>query len=240
MNRLLLVALVSASFSGFANANNGVYASLKAGVSDTKLKNNEVNYSYPEDDYALTYKQGNQTKSVYPNISAAIGYDFSAISSVNARVELEYNYKDSTLFNSNTNQIITVEGNDSNSETEDELLFTNKVKAQSLMLNGYYDFKNTSKFTPYVSAGVGVTRIKNESIDIEYSNYSFSKSDNHFTWSAGVGVAYNITNNVALDASYRYVDAGKFKFSQDFSDDSQSVKYKLTSNDYALGIRYNF
>ena len=108
------------------------------------------------------------------------------------------------------------------------------------MLNSYYDFKNTSKFTPYISAGVGVTRVKNESTDIEFPDYSFSKSDNHFTWSAGVGVAYNITNNVALDASYRYLNAGKFEFSQDFDDDSQSVKYKLSSNDYSLGIRYNF
>lgn len=238
MKQLLLVTAIS--FSSLAYADNGFYTSLKAGISDTKLKSNEVNYAYPEDDYSEKYTQNNQTKSIYPNISVAVGYDFSVISPVNVRAELEYNYKDSTQFNSNTNQIITTEGDDSESQTGDELLFSNKVKAESLMLNSYYDFKNTSKFTPYISAGVGVTRVKNESTDIEFPDYSFSKSDNHFTWSAGVGVAYNITNNVALDASYRYLNAGKFEFSQDFDDDSQSVKYKLSSNDYSLGIRYNF
>ena len=240
MKQLLLVTAIS--FSSLAYADNGFYTSLKAGISDTKLKSNEVNYAYPEDDYSEKYTQNNQTKSIYPNISVAVGYDFSVISPVNVRAELEYNYKDSTQFNSNTNQIITTEGDDSESQTGDELLFSNKVKAESLMLNSYYDFKNTSKFTPYISAGVGVTRVKNESTDIEFPDYSFSKSDNHFTWSAGVGVAYNVTNDVSLDLSYRYVDAGKydFKFERDSESLPDTTSFKSNSHDYSLGIRYNF
>ena len=239
MKRLLLVALVATSFSGLANANNGVYASLKTGISDTKLKSNEVNYNVNGGAGSETHRIANQTRSTYPNIAVAVGYDFSLISPVNARAELEYTYKDKTKFDADASSITTFNSYDENVPTP----YTNTVRTQSLMLNGYYDFKNQSKFTPYVSAGVGITRIKNNLKNTNYPDdeYSLSKSDNHFTWSTGLGIAYNISQNVALDASYRYVDAGKFEFKHTHSSsEDTSVKFKQTSNDYALGIRYNF
>ncbi|OTG86112.1 hypothetical protein B9T31_08715 [Acinetobacter sp. ANC 4558] len=70
------------------------------------------------------------------------------------------------------------------------------------MVNGYYDFKYTSKFTPYVSLGIGATGVKNSQTEISI-NDSVSSTDTHFTWSAGAGVAYNVTDNVALDLSHK-------------------------------------
>jgi len=35
-----------------------------------------------------------------------------------------------------------------------------KTQSYSLLLNGYYDFKNESIFTPYITAGIGVSRNK--------------------------------------------------------------------------------
>lgn len=245
MKYLLLVALVTTSFSGFTNANNGVYTSLKAGVSDTKMKDNSVHYDFDDGEYYSleNYTQNNQTKSIYPSISAAVGFDFSKTSNVDARLELEYSYRDKVKFTPTTNSEVwtTDQGSDSFLENIGSQLFSNELRTQSLMLNGYYDFTNSSKFIPYAGLGIGVTHIKNNYINLNYPDYAFSKKDNQFTWSAGLGVAYKVTDNVALDVSYRYVDAGKFEFDQNFGQNAnEKTSFKLSSNDYALGIRYNF
>ena len=113
------------------------------------------------------------------------------------------------------------------------------------MLNAYYDFKNTSKFTPYVSAGAGVTRVKNkQTLNSEFSEEGSLGSDtnNSFTWSAGAGVSYKVTENVALDLAYRYVDADEIEFNHNISSEGVNLKSTadLVSHDYSLGIRYNF
>lgn len=248
MKYILCAAVISVLFSNSVSATGtGFYTSLKAGVSDTKMKSNEVHYyskgnPNPENNGSEDYHQDNESKSIYPNISVAIGFDFSQISDVNVRTELEYTYKDDSTFNPVTNYEIWTDQYGTNSyPNRNARLFSNELRSQALMLNGYYDFKNTSKFTPYVGAGVGVTHIKNNYTNQEYPDYAFSKTDNHFTWSASLGIAYNITNNVALDASYRYVDAGKFAFDQDFGKyANEETSFKLSSQDYSLGIRYNF
>ena len=233
MKHLLLIALVATSFSGFANANNGIYASLKSGISDTKYKNSSDYYKAIDNNSdGLTFNNSNQTKSIYPTISVAAGYDFSTISPINARAELEYTYKDSTTFSPNIDSVTY------NNTTEifpyNLSLFESKLTTQSLMLNGYYDFKNQSKLTPYVSVGIGSTYVKNK-------QYATPKmSDNHITWSAGVGVTYSVLSNVSLDLSYRYVDAGKFNFDSTINNEQLITKFKLISNEYLLGLRYNF
>ena len=140
---------------------------------------------------------------------------------------------------------------DGNSETIDapegiSSFFINELRTQSLMFNAYYDFKNTSKFTPYVSAGAGVTRVKNtQTLNPQFSeevNLGLSDTSNSFTWSAGAGVAYKVTENVALDLAYRYVDAGEIEFKNSVAQEAAKLKSTadLTSHDYSLGIRYNF
>lgn len=243
MKNLLLVALVAASFSSLASADNGVYASVKAGVSDTKYKDSvDTEYTTDSTDHVWVYSNNNQTKSVYPTISAAVGYDFSTISPVNVRTELEYTYKGKTKYQPETYETY---GNYQGTVGIDYEHFAainlSSIKSQSLMLNGYYDFKNTSKFTPYVSAGVGFTHIKNTQTN-RIENTSASDSDNQFTWSAGVGVNYAVSQNVGLDLGYRYVDAGKYDFTFTHKEGvvPTNTKFKLSSNEYLLGIRYNF
>ena len=249
MKQLLLVTALS--FSSLAYADNGFYTSLKAGISDTKFDNSkdQISPSELDFDFKQTFHNTDADESIYPNISAAVGFDFSKISNVNARAELEYTYKDKAKFSSSIDKV-TFEA-DGNSETIDapegiSSFFINELRTQSLMLNAYYDFKNTSKFTPYVSVGAGVTRVKNtQTLNPQFSeeaNLGLSDTSNSFTWSAGAGVAYKVTENVALDLAYRYVDAGEVEFKNNI--DLENAKLKstadLTSHDYSLGIRYNF
>jgi opacity protein-like surface antigen len=61
------------------------------------------------------------------------------------------------------------------------------------MANAYYDFKNDSKFTPFVGFGLGVADIKNA-------------KDNEFTYSLNAGAKYNIDKNVYVGAKAAYTN----------------------------------
>ena len=249
MKQLLLVTAIS--FSSLAYADNGFYTSLKAGISDTKFDNSKDQITSYESDVSFneTFHNKDADKSIYPSISAAVGFDFSKISNANARAELEYTYKDKAKFNPALNKVsLNFDGTPEEVELPEGVssLFINELRTQSLMFNAYYDFKNTSKFTPYVSAGAGVTRVKNtQTLNPQLSeetNLGLSDTSNSFTWSAGAGVAYKVTENVALDLAYRYVDAGEIEFKNSVAQEDAKLKSTadLTSHDYSLGIRYNF
>ena len=239
MKRILLATVIATS--SFAYADSGLYTSLKAGVSDTKFEDYKVDLSVGND--SLVYKHKDADETIYPNISAAIGFDFSKVSKVNARAELEYTYKDKATFAPNISSGI-FNGVEEQAPEGIPSFLVNELRTQSLMLNGYYDFKNKSKSTPYLSAGVGVSRIENKvSINPEAfgdSENITTDTNNNFTWTAGAGVAYKVTENVALDLSYRYVDAGETDVSQSFEGTKLKNTADLVSHDYSLGVRYNF
>ena len=240
MKRILLATVIATS--SFAYADSGLYTSLKAGVSDTKFEDYKLDLADGNNSLVVKHKDADET--IYPNISAAIGFDFSKVSKVNARAELEYTYKDKATFAPNISSAI-LNGVDFSNLTEGFPSFlVNELRTQSLMLNGYYDFKNKSKFTPYLSAGVGVSRIENKvSINPEALGTSeniTTDTNNNFTWTAGAGVAYKVTENVALDLAYRYVDAGETDVSQSIGGIKLKNTADLVSHDYSLGVRYNF
>ncbi|WP_196501804.1 outer membrane beta-barrel protein [Aestuariivirga litoralis] len=72
-----------------------------------------------------------------------------------------------------------------------------EVRTGMVLGTAYYDFKNSSSFTPYVGAGVG---------------YGWEWGNGAATDVTGVaiglnaGVAYEMTNNLALDVGYRFHD----------------------------------
>lgn len=239
MKRLLLVTAIS--FSSLTYADSGFYTSLKAGISDTKFEDYKLTLA--QGDESIIFKHKDADESIYPNISAAIGFDFSKVSKVNARAELEYTYKDKATFAPNISSGI-FNGNEEQAPPNIPSYVVNELRTQSLMLNGYYDFKNTTKFTPYLSAGLGVSRIENDiSTNPEIFNSSehiSTDTNNNFAWTAGAGVAYQVTKNVALDLAYRYVDAGEIETSLSFDGANFKNTADLISHDYSLGIRYNF
>ena len=239
MKRILLATVIATS--SFAYADSGLYTSLKAGVSDTKFEDYKLDLADGNDSLVFKHKDADET--IYPNISAAIGFDFSKVSKVNARAELEYTYKDKATFAPNISSAI-FNGVEVQGLEGFPSFLVNELRTQSLMLNGYYDFKNKSKFTPYLSAGVGVSRIENKvSINPEFfgdSENITTDTNNNFTWTAGAGIAYKVTENVALDLAYRYVDAGETDVSQSFGGTKLKNTADLVSHDYSLGVRYNF
>lgn len=112
------------------------------------------------------------------------------------------------------------------------------MENNSIMVNAYYDIDTGTKLTPYVSAGMGVSRLKGA---IKWSepdeSGKFSKSKTNFAWQIGAGAAYALTDNVSIDAGYRYTDAGDVNVK---NEEGGSNKFEAQSHEFLLGARYTF
>lgn len=110
---------------------------------------------------------------------------------------------------------------------------TSKFGRQTVMLNGYYDFENSSILTPYVGAGVGIADLKMKVIE---NNELFSKSSKAFTYGLQAGVGIEVSKNVAVDVGYRYLKPSVSKVKQG----TDSWKNKTSSNEVMVGVRFAF
>ena len=104
-----------------------------------------------------------------------------------------------------------------------------EVETQSVMLNGYYDIDTGTKLTPYVGGGIGYSKVKGK---MSVAGLSDSMDDNNFAWQLGAGVGYAITDNVTVDAGYRYADYGDFS--------KEDVTLDTTAHELYVGARYTF
>ncbi|ATD65238.1 autotransporter outer membrane beta-barrel domain-containing protein [Neisseria weixii] len=104
-----------------------------------------------------------------------------------------------------------------------------KAKFQSVGISAIYDFDMYQSVKPYVGARLGINRVSNDWVE-EGNNYKKAGSYRKTRTGAGVlaGVSYDVAQNVALDAGYRYNYWGKF-------DD-----VKVDSHEASVGVRVKF
>ena len=134
-----------------------------------------------------------------------------------------------------------------------------KMKATTIFANAFYDFHATEKIKPYLGAGLGWARISTKlnwsyhpapdaRPDLEHF-INHSESTNKFAFHVGAGVAYNLTENIALDLGYRYTDLGKISMTAiGMTDDAGNISVgstadiqtRLHQNEVMLGLRYTF
>ncbi|EFN7266908.1 porin family protein [Escherichia coli] len=242
MNKVFVVSVVAAACvfavnAGAKEGKSGFYLTGKAGASVMSLS--DQRFLSGDEEETSKYKGGDDHDTVFSGGIAA-GYDFYPQLSIPVRTELEFyaRGKADTTYN-------LYKDHAGHSDLK------NEVSVNSLMLNAYYDFRNDSAFTPWVSAGIGYARIHQESTgsgswDYGYGErvrYSISRSGSadNFAWSIGAGVRYDVTPDIALDLSYRYLDAGKSSL---YYKDTEGDKYKsevdVKSHDILLGVTYNF
>lgn len=143
-------------------------------------------------------------------LSGALGYRYNYF-----RTEVEYVWRDK-------------------SEKKYVVAPTSNIKynfrSYSYMLNGYFDFAPYRWFTPYVSAGIGFTKMKYK--DVDSDGMSATTNGNYdptrFTWSVGGGLSVKVTNRFNVDAGYRYYDMGSIKHAD------------VTAHEIYTGLRYVF
>ena len=229
-NRLVLASAIAlgAATPSFAeeapSAKTGFYATLGLGANSTR----DVGVTYSELDAAFgTAIKGEIKSGSGFSGDIGVGYDFGKF-----RTELTY---------VNTN--IDVDSLAvSTSTASGTASITSGAQTNSLMFSGYYDFVNKSKWTPYVGAGLGYTRITVDPIagsitannqTVSGSNLTDKYSKSLLGYQAKVGVSYEVTpvTNIYLEGTYQGTE--------NFSDGSTKFD-GIDPLGGKIGVRYYF
>ena len=133
-----LISLLSVS-TVYAADKSGVYVSGKIGSSIENTHGMKYDYA------GHNSKSSSKSRGVFGG-GVAVGYDFYSQYQFPMRVEI------ASTFRGRSKSV--GEADNGNVSTR------NKVRMDTYMVNGYYDFHNQSAFTPYVTAGVGLADIK--------------------------------------------------------------------------------
>lgn len=200
----------------------------------------------------------------------AVGYDFWPQHKLPIRAEIEFamrgNNKMSDDYSASCRYKV---GGDTYEEiSREEINIT--YNASTLLANFYWDFHNSTAFTPYVMAGAGLAFINAEYEhnvsrkgamvgdthgDLGSTSYSEHKNYTNFAWALGAGCAYNVNENFAIDLGYRYLNLGTVETDGSHSGSFATARTPLTKNplninfdgnsfasnhEIMLGLRYTF
>ncbi|HFD6683370.1 TPA: outer membrane protein [Providencia alcalifaciens] len=220
-----------------ANNNNGLYLSGKIGDSIVNFHNSKVITSSPSGN-GPEYHDKNENDSVFSG-SISLGYDFHEKFNISARSELELSMREKaeTQYHAYGPDEFGISAN-----------IKNNARVNTFMFNNYYDFKNQTSFTPYISIGLGLARVDYNRVlsttiytPTDVLNSSKTSTINNFAWALGAGTQYTINNNLALDVSYRFLDAGKYQISEtDLAGNKDKTETNIRTHDIMLGLVYRF
>jgi opacity protein-like surface antigen len=133
-------------------------------------------------------------------------------------------------------------------------LYNGSKSEWTFLFNGYVDLGTWWNVTPFVGAGVGVSRNTISNFyDISSCTggcgnpganyYSATASQWNFAWALYAGVGYQITKNLTLELAYRYIDLGNATTGTMVGYNGATVTpfefRHLTSHDLKLGLRFN-
>jgi len=110
------------------------------------------------------------------------------------------------------------------------------VSALGLMVNAYYDFKNQSRFTPFIGGGIGMAQVSIKDLTIGGSAIA-DDDDAVFAYQGIAGVGYSITQALTLDLTYKYTATLDPEFT-DVTGVPFEAEYQ--SHNIMLGARFNF
>lgn len=105
------------------------------------------------------------------------------------------------------------------------------MKSWTGLLNVYYDFNTHSKFTPYLSGGVGFSRVSGALSGVGGSP-SFMEEEYGFTWQAGAGLKYRASDKTSYTLGYRYMDTPGLEMG--------GVDVNHGGHEFRIGLQYNF
>jgi outer membrane immunogenic protein len=193
--RVLLAGLLIAASATQAMA-AGPYIGVSGGVSI--FHDSDISADGLGNIATVSYDTGGAV-----NVNA--GYDFGT-----GRIEAEWGYKTADVDHVDPSGLRRNSG-----------LTNLDVTIKSYMVNGYYDFRNPSRFTPFIGAGIGL-------LDGDFGGENMSE----FGYQFMAGVGFKADPHVTFDLSYRYQGAS------DFTRDGVSTSYG--SSNILAGIRYNF
>ena len=169
------------------------------------------------------------------------GYDFYLRSGTPIRAEIEY------ALRSNVNTSYDAKGGRSIGGSR---LIGGSIKheynMQTFFANAYYDFRNSTDFTPYVGGGLGLALI-NSKIEGEWvaangsqGSDSYTSTDWALAYNLGLGCSYAITDKVSADLAYRFVGTSYHETDKSIAGQKTNIGMSNYANEFSLGLRYSF
>jgi len=105
----------------------------------------------------------------------------------------------------------------------------------TLFFNMFYDFKNKSKFTPYIGIGIGLGF---NTMTLNSAVLYLKETSVSFAWNIGAGISFEMTDRLALDFNYRYAEVGQGELS--YSGTTILKTAAISNNQFLLGLRFSF
>jgi len=111
------------------------------------------------------------------------------------------------------------------------------ITSKSFLVNGYFDFENKTRFTPYMGFGLGLANIafnniKAKGIDLVDDDSSALAAQ------LAVGCSYSINKLLSVDLGFRYFFTDELEVTNKFGHDVSADSYK--SHSFMGGLRVFF
>lgn len=206
--RLLLACAMVLALTLPAHAEGtGIYAGLK--IIDS------IQTSWSDAYRNSTYTQNTVGGGIFA------GYDFFPMQNLPIRVEAEYAVR------------TALEQSDSGFNGATPWSEKYDVNLHTIMGNVYFDLHNSTAFTPYIGAGLGVAFVRGN-YEAQVGGWTREASDysTEFAWNVGAGCAYSFNEMVSADLAYRFLDVTRAEL--------KGAKIDLSAHEISLGLRLNF
>lgn len=183
------------------------------------------------------------TTASAPGVSATGGFEFKrgygvngavGLSLGNLRMDGEISYRGAD-FDQGTLSSITVSGTtfSFSGATGD---VSGDVTALALMGNLWYDIDLGGKLKPFIGGGIGAARIDANIDSIAGVPLNVGGDDTVFAYQAGVGVGYEINQNLVATLGYRFFGTDKPKFESQ----GVTVESEYRTHNIEVGMRFKF
>ncbi len=159
---------------------------------------------------------GNMSYNTGVALFGSCGADFGI-----SRIELEIGYRD-----------YDVDRHSANGLSE---ILSGTINIVNYMANGYLVAPFFYPVKPFVMAGAGLATMHSEvlkRLTLNGTQLIDSATNTQFAYQTGLGVIYDVSSRIAVDAGYRYMGAADF--------DLNGTKVSYGSHNLFLGCRYFF
>ena len=230
MNKIssLIIAGLALSISTASYA-NGFYGTVMVGASSQTEDSQPYGSNLAIDpDFPSAFDSGDGKFG-----ALGLGYRFNSRLSVEARLGVHKSDFNSVraATGERAGEVFTLDGD---------------IGSRTLTVEGIYSIPTNSAFSPYLKAGIGVSRNKyslllGQSVDGSATQFYDGYADDtstEFTWNVGFGASYALNKSTELFGEYQYVSFGDVQTGQDAFTDGFEVD--AAANEVSIGLRRNF
>ncbi len=126
-----------------------------------------------------------------------------------------------------------------------------KIQLSTFMLNGNFDIANFSSTKVFLTSGVGVAKhktlysysgiftINKNGNPVIVSRNDITKATYKFTSRVGVGLSFNISDQISTEVNYSWQNFGDINPLKSSNNEELSKKTAYKSNSLSLGFRVN-